>query len=137
MNRGASLLLAIVLIACCLIMAAELIKIVYNCHASLMASLSREQAFYLAQAGLEQAKVKLVKNQNWFTDLPHQPKDSSGWLINQAVGQKYNFGQGYFKVVREKDKNRFYSVGYRGKGVVVLKLEFTSSPFKTTLWSEL
>ena len=113
-----------------LVLGVILTKIVYNTYASAHALVEREQAFWLAEAGLEKGKVELKHNPAWYTDLPHYPEDDVSWLKAGAVGQKERLGEGWFKVVREKDKDRFYSVGIKGKAVVVLKL-------KNSIWEEI
>lgn len=121
MKRGSALLLVIFIFSIFLVLTALLVKIVYNNYASASAALTREQAFCLAEAGLEKGKVELAHNPNWYTDLPYYLADNTQWLINYATGQKTTLGQGSFKVVKEKGKNRLYSIGFKGKGVVVLK----------------
>ncbi len=137
LRQGSALLLAVFVLAVFMLLAALFAKLVYNGYASANAVLIREQAFCLAEAGLEKGKVELSRNPNWFTDLPYYLEDSTQWLINYAVGDKTSLAEGYFKTVREKDKNRLYSIGYKGKGVVVLKLKFTNPPFESLKWEEL
>lgn len=137
MRKGSALLLIIILFAIFTVLAVLFVKIVYNYYASTNAVLQREQAFYLAEAGLERGKVELVHNPNWYTDLPYYLKDNVPWLINYAIGQETKFGEGSFKIVREMGKDRLYSIGFKGKGVVVLKLKFSNPPFKGLEWKEL
>lgn len=135
--KGFALIAVIFLMAALLTLGAILVKMVYNAGRGVHFRLQHEQAFYLAEAGLEKGKANLADNPNWYTDLPHLPVDQSDWLIYYAVGENINLGDGSFKVIRERDKNRLYAVGYKGKGVVVLKLEFTNPPFKALKWEEL
>jgi len=137
MKRGAALLISIFILASFLTLAGLLVKIVHNSYASTSATFTREQAFYLAEAGLAKGKVELTHNPNWYTDLPYYLADNPQWLIRYAVGEQTNFGEGAYKIVREKGKNRLYSVGQKGEGVVVLKFEFSNPPFKGGTWSEL
>jgi Tfp pilus assembly protein PilX len=140
MNRsrhGSALLLVIFILATFLFLGAINAKIVYNYYASANAVLQREQAFHLAEAGLEKGKVELVHNPNWFTDLPYYLQDNVAWLTAYAVGQEADLGEGSFKVVREKGKNRLYSIGSKGKGLVILKLKFSNPPFTRLEWKEL
>ena len=137
MRKGAALLLVVFMFAVFMILAALFAKIVYNNFASANATLFREQSFYLAEAGLEKGKVELVHNPNWYTDLPYYLEDNLAWLVNYAVGQETQLGQETFKIVREKGKDRLYSIGFKGKGVVVLKLKFSNPPFKSLEWKEL
>lgn len=136
-RNGSALLLVIFIISVFLVIAAFCAKLVYNGYASSKAVLLREQAFCLAEAGLEKAKVDLVNNPGWFTDLPYYLEDCADWLINEAVGEKTLLGEGFFKIVRERDKYRIYSVGCKGKAVVVLKLKFSNPPFASLGWKEL
>ena len=136
-RQGAALILSILIIAAFMIVAAFTIKMVYNCYASANTALIREQAFYLAEAGLEKGKVELANNPSWYTDLPYYLADNVQWLASYAVGDQTDFGEGRFKIVREKGKKAFYSIGSRGNGIVVLKLTFSNPPFKRLRWSEL
>ena len=136
-RQGSALLIIIFVFSLFTVLAALSLKIVYNCYASANATLRREQAFYLAEAGLEKAKVELTHNPSWYTDPPHYIEDDSEWLVNSALGKKMGFAEGSFKIIKERGKNRLYSVGLRGKGVVVLKLEFSAPPFKVLKWKEL
>ena len=136
-KNGSASILVIFIFAIFAILGASLTKMVYNSYVTVNNPLQHTQAFYLAEAGIEKGKVELVHNPNWYTDLPFSLIDSAEWLINQAVGQRINFGEGELKIVREKDKDRLYSVGYQGRGVVVLKLEFSHPPFKSLEWEEL
>jgi len=125
MKKGSALLIIVIIIGLLAALSSLFLRIVYNNYATANAVLQRTQAFYLAEAGLEKAKVELAQNPNWYTDLPYYQKDNVAWLINQAVGQKINLGNGSFKVIQEKNKDRLYSIGFRGKGIVVLKIENT------------
>jgi hypothetical protein len=136
-RQGSALILVVIIFAVFTVLAAFLVKIVYNNHITVSSLLAREQAFYLAEAGLEKGKLELVHNPSWHTDLPYYLEDSAPWLIGYAVGQKGNLGEGSYKIVREKGKNRLYSIGYKAKGVVVLKLKFSNPPFKHLEWSEI
>jgi hypothetical protein len=137
MRKGSALLLVILIFSVSLILAALFVKIVYNSYATANAVLQREQAFYLAEAGLEKGKVELVHNPNWHTDLPYYLEDNVPWLISYALGQETSLGEGSFKIIREKGKDRLYSVGLKGKGVVILKLNFSNPPFESLEWKEL
>ena len=136
-KQGSALLLVIFILATFMVLGVLAAKIVYNYYASANAILQREQAFQLAEAGLEKGKVELVHNPNWFTDLPYYLQDNVSWLVGYAVGQETQFGQGSFKIVREKNKNRLYSIGFKGKGMVILKLKFSNFPFQNLEWKEL
>ncbi|MDD5383086.1 MAG: hypothetical protein PHH60_05475 [Candidatus Margulisbacteria bacterium] len=137
MKKGSALLLAVLIIALFLGLASLFTKMVYNNYAGANAALVREQAFWLAEAGLEQGKTELAHNPNWYTDLPHYPEDNVPWLANCAVGQTAPLGDGSFKVVRENGKNWLYSIGCKGKGLVVLKLTFSNPPWQNIEWKEL
>jgi len=136
-RSGAALLLVITATTSVFIMATLFLKIVYNNHVTANAVLQRTQAFYLAEAGLEKGKVQLTDNQNWYTDLPYYLVDNSNWLINQAAGQKTSLATGFFKLVRESGKSRLYSIGFKGKSRVVLKIDFVPLPLKILKWIEL
>ena len=131
------MLLVIFMVGIFIFLGAINAKIVYNYYASANAVLQREQAFHLAEAGLEKGKVELVHSPNWYTDLPYYLADNVAWLATYAVGQETDLGEGSFKIVREKDKNRLYSIGSKGRGMVILKLKFSNPPFEDLEWQEL
>lgn len=136
MRKGSALLLAVIVMASLLALGAILLKIVYNGHATVGALIEREQAFWLAEAGLEMGKVELKHNPAWYTDLSHGPTDDLKWLKNSAVGKKQALGRGWYKMVRERDKQSIYSVGGQGKARVILKMGF-SAPLKFLSWEEI
>lgn len=137
MRKGSALLLAILILAVFLMLTALFVKIIYNSNAIANAALVREQAFCLAEAGIEMGKVELARNPNWYTDMPYYVAENVDWLMNNAVGSKTTLEGGFFKIVREKGKNTLYSIGNKGKGTVVLKLTFSNPPFKNLEWKEL
>ena len=137
MKKGSALIIVVCLLALFSVAAVLFTKIVYNCYATANAALMKEQAFYLAEAGVEKGKVELANNRNWYTDLPYYLEDNLQWLAYYAVGQSTDLGDGSFKIVREKDKALFYSIGYKDDSFVVLKLKFSTPPFKELGWEEL
>lgn len=137
MKQGITLLLLIFMVALFMVIASLFVKVVYNTYVSVKAAETREAAFWLAEAGLEKGKAALASNLNWYTDLPHTPADDANWLINNSIGETSPLGQGYYKIVREESRNHLYSIGRRSKGVVVLKLSFSSPPLKFSTWEEL
>lgn len=137
MRKGAALLLTILIVSFSLTLGALLTRMVYNCYATTNAALTREQAFFLAEAGLEKGKVELAHNPNWYTDLPYYLTDNLLWLANYAVGDTAGLGEGSYKVVREKGRDCLYAIGNKGKGLVVLKLKFSGPPFQALAWQEL
>lgn len=130
-------MLAIFIMSLCLILSLILSKMVYNCIAGANSLLSREKAFWLAEAGLERGKAEIANNLSWFTDLPHYPPDDTSWIESFAAGQSESLGDGSFKLVREQGKNALYSVGLSRKSAVILKLRFIPSPYQTLSWEEL
>jgi hypothetical protein len=136
-KKGASLLLIIMITSLFMLLAAFLVKIAYNSHATTNSLLQREGAFWLAEAGLQMGGVKIRHNPAWYTDLPHHPGNDRRWLQTQALGERQGLGGGSYKVVREKGAEQFYAVGSKGKAVVILKVKFTLSPFKNLSWEEL
>ena len=136
MRKGSALLLAILIIAVFLMLTALFVKILHNSHAIANSALVREQAFCLAEAGIEMWKVELSRNPNWYTDMPYYVVENVDWLMNHAVGSQTTLEDGLFKIVREKGKNTLYSIGNKGKGTVVLKLTFSNPPFKGLEWKE-
>lgn len=118
---GSTLLLVIIISSVLMFSAVILLKIVYNTHTAANALGQGQQAFWLAEAGLEKGRGEIKRNLAWYTDLPHYPEDDVEWLKFGAVGQRINLGEGWFKIVCERDKNQLYSIGFKGKAVVILK----------------
>lgn len=113
--------MVIVFSAVLMVLAVFLVKIVYNGYATAAMLIKREQAHWLAVAGLETAKVRLARNPGWYTDLPHYPESDDRWLKEEAVGEAQNLESGRFKVVREREKRSIYAVGMQGRAVVILR----------------
>jgi hypothetical protein len=125
-NRGGSaLLLAIMVSAVLMVLAVILTKMVYNSCLTADCLLRREEAFWLAEAGLERGRMETRRNPGWYTDLPHFPEDDVAWLKTGAVGRRENLGKGFFKAVRELGGEGLYAVGCSGTAVVILKLKGT------------
>lgn len=134
MKKGFSLLMVIFFSAILMVLGAFTVKMVYNTCVTVNSLAQREQAFWLAEAGLEAGKVMLAGNPGWYTDLSHYPEDDLNWLKLGAVGFSAGFGEGQYKIVREQGKGFFYSLGIKGRSVVVLKIEFSCPPFKKLKW---
>jgi len=122
-KKGNILLFSIAYSALLLLMAVILLKVVYNSYAAEKFLCEREQAFWLARGGVEIGKNKLAQNHFWYTDLPHVPANDAEWIKNAAFGEINELGQGKLKLVREKETNRLYSVGMRGRGRVILNMD--------------
>lgn len=120
MKKGSALLLAIIMLSSLTIMGALLAKIVYNGFASVQAQFEREAAFYLAEAGLELGKVKLNQSPDW-----------------HSAGEETPLGPGSFKIAHEDEQTSLFSIGRAGKATVILKLEFSNTPFKVLAWQEI
>lgn len=131
------MLMAIIISSIFLLLAVFMVRIVYNCVSGTDLLVEREQAFWLAEAGLEDAKVRLARNSNWFTDPTHYPEEDLAWLKNGARGEEEGFGEGKFKLIREEGRQKLYSIGMKGAAVVVLEVKFLLSPFKATDWKEI
>lgn len=123
MKKGSALLLIIIISALLMSLAGIVVKMVYNEYASEVWRTRREQACWLAEAGLEQAKINLRETPGWYTDLPHVPADDSDWVKKKAVGEAGQLGPGRFKIVREQGKDQVYAAGFCGPAVVVLRLK--------------
>jgi hypothetical protein len=94
--------------------------------------LQKEKAFYIAEAGIESAKVTISAQPNWFTDNPRSPDHDVNWIINAAKGEIRTFGSGQYKIVREGGKNIIYSVGMNKKAKVILSVIIEPSTFRTS-----
>ncbi|MCX5749616.1 MAG: hypothetical protein NTZ10_05180 [Candidatus Saganbacteria bacterium] len=99
------------------------------------------KVFYLSEAGIETAKSRIASSEGWATDEPHAENDKK-WLLASSKGEISLFGEGGFKIVKEKNKNVIYSVGFIGSDI--LKSRYYSFqrldyelPFKQKHWEEL
>ena len=136
-KKGFGLVTAIILAAILLVLGAAAAKIVYHRLNGAQLLLEREAAFWLAEGGWEQAKIELTHNLNWYSDLPHYPEDDGEWLKRDAIGCKMAIGEGEVKIIREKDKQRVYTVGKSKRGVVVIRYDYAVFPLKLVQWQEL
>ncbi|MDD4179890.1 MAG: hypothetical protein PHH14_07615 [Candidatus Margulisbacteria bacterium] len=130
MKKGSALLLMVMISAVLMVLAVFLLKMIYNCHGSVAELVAREKSFWLAEAGIEDAKFRLKKNPNWYTDLPHYPENDVRWLSGVAFGEQLALGEGTYKIVREKDKFKFYAVGRSGAGMVILSYDVAANVWK-------
>lgn len=126
-RKGSALIMTALFVALFGLLASLLVKLAYNNLATAQNNYRQAQAFYLAEAGL--AKGSLYPP-NWFTDLPHSPSADANWLINSAVGESLSLGGGRFKLVRIQGEQIIYAVGFSGRAVVVLKVDFGKEPYK-------
>lgn len=139
-SRGAILIVSLLVIAILLMAGGVVFKMIISEGKIVKMTLYRKQAFYLAEAGLEKAKILLINNSDWFTDLPHSPSNDISWLINEADGHIESLGNGSFKIIKESGKNAVYSIGYverYGKKLAtsILVIDYQTNPFKVLKWS--
>jgi Tfp pilus assembly protein PilX len=87
------------------------------------------RSFYLAEAGIEEAKSILASNPYWFTDAPHTPANDANWLMNSAAGSTKQMNGGTYKIVKESGKNTIYSVGATRYGKCILNIKYGTGPF--------
>lgn len=138
-SRGAILIITIIVMIVLFAIGAIVLKIAASESRIVKMEYERKKAFYIAEGGLEKAKVLLAKNPDWFTDQPHSPSSDADWIINDANGYEEVLGEGSFKIVRESGKNIIYTVGYINKSrnrsaISVLMMEYQSKPFKQLNW---
>ena len=126
-RSGSALLIVIIVTSALLTLAVILTKIVYNSYATEALIGQREQAFWLAEAGLELGKARLAQNPDWYTDLPGAA----------TVGEPGGLPSGSFLIVRVKDQATLCSFGSSGQAKVGLKITFTTAPMRTLTWTEL
>lgn len=120
-TRGVSLILVIFMITVLLVLGTALTRIAVGSRHLAENKMATLTAFYLAEDGIAKIKDELLKNPNWYTDLPHTPPDDINWLKGKTI-------------VREYQKNRAYAIGASKKAVRIIKIEFEPMPFKQTLW---
>jgi hypothetical protein len=98
------------------------------------------RVFYLSESGLEHGKSHVAGDNLWFTETA-PVTDNKNRLLTVSAGAIYLFGHGGYKVIREKNKNRIYSIGFIGNDILKsrghsfqrIDIEF---PLKTTKWAE-
>jgi len=140
-NKGFVLLAAILLIFVILLIGSTSAKLLISVIYITNGSLYEAKTFYLSEAGIETAKSRLAFDEAWSTDSAHSADDKK-WLISAAKGEVYLFGDGGFKVVKEKNKPIVYSVGFAGPDIMksryysFQKMEY-ELPFKQKKWEEL
>ena len=99
----------------------------------------QEKVFYLGLSGIEYSKSRLNSDNNWNTDVIKIPENDKKRLLSSAAGETVFFGEGGFKMIREKGSNTVYSIGFTGKTLASAKcysfqkLVF-SIPFKKVSW---
>lgn len=126
-RRGFVLILLIFLIIILSLVAASISMILFNVYRQAEGEGAYLSAMYLAEGAIAFGRYKLAENQNFYTDLEHKKQDDKDWLINKAVGLIIYLGDGYFKVVREKDKDTIYGIGYLKKSRSVIKYYITEN----------
>jgi hypothetical protein len=117
-NNKGQILIIVMLIMSALLMAGVLMtRAILSEQFMINMFINKQKAYYLAEAGIEDAKVLILNNPNWFTDNPHTPDDDSDWIIYLSTGCIKKLGSGSYKIVRESGKNAVYSVGFIGKNM--------------------
>ncbi len=136
MSKGSGLLVFLLFAAAVFIVGIGLIKITISSAQLTLDYVCGTKDFYLAEAGVEKAKLEISKDPDWHTDWPHLPEDDLTWIIKDAQGLILPLGGGYFKIVKEQGKPRFYAVGIFGKALSVIKINYIW-PFKVEGWKKL
>lgn len=127
-HKGIALILVIFIIAILLLIGTTLVKIVFSSYTHTAYRLAKLKAFYLAEAALEYGKTEIVNNPDWYTDIKVTDPE-------KGIGKGLGVGKG--KVVRARDENILYGIGYKGKTKAMIKITFDPVPFKQISWEEL
>ena len=141
-EKGIVLITILLIVSAALLLGAVLARILISDYGIMSLSISKAEAFYIAEAGIEKGKCEVVANPNFYTDLSGSGNEIL-WLLNEAKGENFTLGEGRFKIVKEKDKKVLYSVGYLGddmkksRALSLMKAEYTFPPFKVISWQEL
>lgn len=100
------------------------------------------QAFWLAQAGINQGLFELDKNPSWYTDI-NLPKGDEE-LIFLTQGAFFTIKpKEQIKIIRFKGENQLYSIGFIGdnikssKGLSAIKIKFSLTPLKIISWEQI
>jgi hypothetical protein len=125
-SPGQVLVIVLVMMAALIVAGTIMLRIVFSERSMAELYVQKEQAFYIAEAGLEDAKATISKNPSWFTDNPHSPADDASWVINIAKGSIKSFGGGSYKMVRSSGSTIIYSVGYMKNAKSIVRVKFIS-----------
>lgn len=130
-SKGQILIVTMLIMAALITAGAVFLRNIFTERISEVLFVQKEKAFYIAEAGIEEAKSVIAANPAWFTDNPHHPDDDASWLINSAKGTIKQFGGGSYKIVRESGNDSIYSVSSYGQGRAVIRVKFIQAPFST------
>mgnify|MGYP000898290811 CR=1 FL=1 len=98
------------------------------------------KVFYLSESGLEHGKVLIAKDNSWFTE-ENTVTDDKSRLLTVSSGAIYLFGEGGYKIIRQRSQNRLYSVGFIGSDILksaafsFQRIDF-EMPLRTKKWEE-
>lgn len=129
-SKGQILLITLLLMVALLAMLSFFINSIFAERKSLELFIQKEKAFYIAEAGLEDAKSIVANNPYWFTDNPHSPADDTNWIMNGARGSVTDFGGGSYKIVKSSGSNIIFSVGSFRNGKAVLRVKSGVGEFR-------
>ena len=141
-EKGIVLITILLIVSAALLLSAGLARILISDYGIINLSVGKAAAFYIAEAGIEKGKCELAANPNFYTDLQFSGNEAL-WLLNSANGESCPIGGGGFKIVKLKDKEVLYSVGYLGgdmkksRALSLMKIEYTFPPFRVISWQEL
>ena len=109
--------------------------------------LLRVQTHVLAESGLAKGIWLVNNSKDFYTDDAYSgPKAGlKSWVVLTADGVAEAFNDGYFKIVKEKEQNRLFSIGYLGESignatarkVIQLDYDFVGEKFVRSKWKEL
>jgi len=100
------LIFNIFLISLLLILGISLARLIFSQTSALSSQRDYIKAYYLAEAGLEYAKDKLLENPGWCTP-----------------GMKIEAGGGAFEVKREPGSSIIYGIGYLNRARAIIRLD--------------
>jgi Tfp pilus assembly protein PilX len=129
-SRGAALISIMIIAAVFLIVGAAFSGYVLSERRMVNLFIDNGSSFYMAEAGIEEAKSIISQNPNWFTDAGHSPADDAKWLLNGAKGVTHQLDSGSYKMVHESGKKTIYSVGYIKEARTVLRVKYYTNPFR-------
>ena len=123
-SNGQVLLVTLLLMAAVALILTPLVSSMFSERKNLDLFIRKEKAFYIAEAGLENAKSILANSPYWFTDSPHSPADDANWVMAIAKGSVADFGGGSFKMVKSSGSNIIYSVGRFKDAASVVRIQY-------------
>lgn len=140
MNKGNILIFSLFTTSILFFIGIALIKLCIISSQISDGKLKALKTFCLAEAGIEEAKLKIKKDNLWFTDNI-KISSNKGFLISSTKGEIFFLKDGGYKIIKDKNRNIIYSVGFLGNEIIdstsysFIKIKY-ELPFKQIEWEK-